>query len=225
MDRLGYRFADAGLLELALTHRSWCAEHPEASSNERLEFLGDAVLGLSVAQQIYSHNQQCSEGDLAKIRAALVNMATLADLARSLDLGERLRLSVGEKATGGADKTSILADATEAVIGAVFLDGGFEAADAVVERIFGERIKDEASAPGHGDFKTRLQELAARLGSAPPVYAMSDSGPAHKKLFEATVSVGAATGIGRGTTKKDAEQRAAEVAYAALQDQVLQKQV
>ncbi|MCY4176701.1 MAG: ribonuclease III [Acidimicrobiaceae bacterium] len=220
MERIGYRFDDGGLLELALTHRSWCAEHEGARSNERLEFLGDAVLGLSVAQRIYTQDHQCSEGDLTKTSAALVNAATLADVARSVGLGGQLRLSRGELATGGGDKPSLLADAVEAVIGAVFLDGGFEAAQAVVSRMLGPRIEDAARAPGHGDFKTRLQELAARLGSAPPVYDTTESGPAHCKLFEATVSAAAATGIGRGSTKKDAEQRAAEVAYKALVEQV-----
>jgi len=220
MERLGYSFDDVGLLELALTHRSWCAEHPGASSNERLEFLGDAVLGLSVAQRLYSHNRQCSEGDLAKILSSLVNAATLADLARAVGLGAQLRLSVGEQASGGSDKRSILADAMEAVIGAVFLDGGFVSADAVVGTTFGSRIEDATLAPGESDFKSRLQELAARLGSAPPVYCMTDSGPAHDKLFEATVTTGSATGSGQGSTKKDAEQQAAEIAYKVLVKQV-----
>ena len=216
MDRLGHRFDDAGLLEMALTHRSWCAEHSGASSNERLEFLGDAVLGLVVTQRLYSRFGHWSEGDLAKTRASLVNSATLAEVGRSVGLGELLRLGRGEVASGGRNKSSILADAAEAVIGAVYLDGGIAAADEAVGRLLGSRLDAAASAPGHADFKTRLQELAARRGFAPPVYDVTTSGPAHEKLFEAEVRAGTARGVGRGSTKKDAEQQAAEIAYATL---------
>ena len=219
MDRLGHRFADASLLELALTHRSWCAEHSGSCSNERLEFLGDAVLGLVVTRRLYERFGEWSEGDLAKTRASLVNSATLAEVARSIGLGDLLRLGRGELASGGREKSSILADAAEAVIGAVYLDGGIGAADHAVGRLLGSRIDAAARAPGHGDFKTRLQELAARLGFVPPVYDVTTSGPAHDKSFEAVVRAGAASGIGRGSTKKDAEQHAAEVAYAALTSQ------
>ena len=216
MDRLGHRFGDAALLELALTHRSWCAEHPGSSSNERLEFLGDAVLGLAVTQRLYSRFGHWSEGDLAKTRASLVNSATLAEVGRSIGLGELLRLGRGEVASGGRLKSSILADAVEAVIGAVYLDGGIDAADEAIGRLLGSRLDAAASAPGHADFKTRLQELAARLGFAPPTYDVTTSGPAHKMSFEAEVHAGSASGVGRGSTKKDAEQQAAQIAYAAL---------
>jgi len=216
MDRLGHRFSDAALIELALTHRSWCAEHAGSSSNERLEFLGDAVLGLVVTQRLYSRFGGWSEGDLAKTRASLVNSATLADVGRSIGLGDLLRLGRGEAASGGREKSSILADAMEAVIGAVYLDGGIGAADNAVGWLLGSRLDAAARAPGHADFKTRLQELAARLGYAPPVYNVTTSGPAHDKSFEAMVRTGAASGAGRGSTKKDAEQHAAEIAYAAL---------
>lgn len=219
MDRLGHRFSDTALLELALTHRSWCAEHSGSSSNERLEFLGDAVLGLVVTQRLYSSFEGWSEGDLSKIRAALVNSSTLAEVARSIRLGDQLRLGRGEVVTGGRHKSSILADAVEAVIGAVYLDGGIGAADSAVGRLLGSRISAAARAPGHDDFKTRLQERVARLGFAPPTYAVTASGPAHDMVFEAMVRAGSATGIGRGSTKKDAEQRAAETAYAALSSQ------
>ncbi len=219
MDRLGHRFGDSGLLELALTHRSWCAEHPGSSSNQRLEFLGDAVLGLVVAQRLYSRFAEWSEGDLAKTRASLVDSATLAAAGRSIGLGDLLRLGRGEAASGGRDKSSILADAMEAVIGAVYLDGGVGAADRAVGRLLGTRIDAAARAPGHADFKTRLQELAARLGFDPPVYEVAASGPAHDTSFEAMVRAGAARGIGRGSTKKDAEQRAAQIAHAALRTQ------
>ena len=216
MDRLGHRFDDLALLELALTHRSWCAEHSGSSSNERLEFLGDAVLGLVITQRLYSRFGHWSEGDLAKARASLVNSATLAEVGGSIGLGEVLRLGRGEISSGGRHKSSILADAVEAVIGAVYLDGGIGAADRAVSRLLGSRLDAAASAPGHADFKTRLQELAARRGFAPPVYDVTTSGPAHDTLFQAEVRAGNASGVGRGSTKKDAEQRAAEVAYAAL---------
>ncbi|MDE0161310.1 MAG: ribonuclease III [Acidimicrobiaceae bacterium] len=216
MDRLGHRFGDAALLELALTHRSWCAEHSGSSSNERLEFLGDAVLGLAVTQRLYSRFGHWSEGDLAKTRASLVNSATLAEVARSIGIGGLLRLGRGEAASGGRLKSSILADAVEAVIGAVYLDGGIDAADEAIGRILGSRLEAEATAPGHADFKTRLQELVARLGFAPPTYDVTTSGPAHQMSFEAEVQAGRASGTGRGSTKKDAEQQAAQIAFSAL---------
>ena len=216
MDRLGHRFGDPALLELALTHRSWCAEHSGSSSNERLEFLGDAVLSLVVTGRLYERFSDWAEGDLAKARASLVNAATLAEVGRSVGLGEQLRLGRGEEASGGRGKPSILADAVEAVIGAVYLDGGIGAADGSVGRLLGDRLDEVASAPGHADFKTRLQELAARLGLDPPSYDVTTSGPAHHRQFRAEVRAGAEAGAGAGSTKKDAEQRAAEVAYAAL---------
>ena len=216
MERLGHRFVDRALLELALTHRSWCAENPVSSSNERLEFLGDAVLSLVVAQRLYARFGDLAEGDLAKTRASLVNSSTLADVGRSVGLGEQLRLGRGEDASGGRRKPSIVADAVEAVIGAVYLDGGMAAADNAVNRLLGSRLEMAASAPGHADFKTRLQELAARLGVDPPAYDVTTRGPAHDKVFEAEVHAGTASGVGTGTTKKDAEQHAAEIAYAAL---------
>ncbi len=216
MDRLGHSFGDAGLLDLALTHRSWCAEHPGSSSNERLEFLGDAVLGLVVAQLLYERFDGWTEGDLAKARAWLVSSVTLAEVGRSAGLGELMCLGRGEAVTGGRLKPSILADAVEAVIGAVFLDGGIDAADEAIRRLLGPRLEAAAGAPGHEDFKTRLQELAARLGFPPPAYDVTGSGPAHRMLFEAEVHAGGASGAGRGRTKKHAEQQAAEGAYAAL---------
>ena len=216
MDRIGHRFGDPALLELALTHRSWCAEHSESSSNERLEFLGDAVLGLIVTQRLYSRFGGWAEGDLAKTRASLIKSATLAEVGRSIGLGEQLRLGRGEEGSGGRDKASIVADAVEAVIGAVYLDGGIGAADEAVGRLLGSRLEEAADAPGHADYKTRLQELAARLGLDPPVYDVTASGPPHDARFEAEVRAGPAAGVGTGSTKKDAEQQAAETAYAAL---------
>lgn len=216
MDRLGHRFGDPALLELALTHRSWCAEHPESASNERLEFLGDAVLGLVVTQRLYSRFGGWAEGDLAKTRASLVKSATLSEVGRAVGLGGQLRLGRGEDASGGRGKASILADAVEAVIGAVYLDGGLGAADDVVGRLLGPRLDEAADAPGHADYKTRLQELAAHLGFDPPVYDVTASGPPHDARFEAEVRAGSARGVGTGSTKKHAEQQAAEIAYATL---------
>lgn len=215
-DRLGHRFNDPALLELALTHRSWCAEHSGSSSNERLEFLGDAVLSLVVTRMLYERFGDWAEGDLAKARASLVNAATLAEVGRSVGLGEQLRLGRGEDVSGGRAKPSILADAVEAVIGAVYLDGGIGAADDSVGRLLGDRLDAVANSPGHADFKTRLQELAARLGLDPPSYDVSSSGPAHHRRFRAEVRAGDEAGVGAGRTKKDAEQRAAEVVYGSL---------
>lgn len=215
-DRLCYRFTDPRLLELALTHRSWCAEHDGSSSNERLEFLGDAVLDLVVAHRLYDRYGDLTEGALAKTRASLVNSATLAEVGRSIGLGALLRLGRGEDVSGGREKPSLLADALEAVIGAVYLDGGLHAADGVVGRLLDANLEAAARAPGRTDFKTRLQELTARRGFGPPAYTVTTSGPSHHQLFRAAVSAGSASGVGEGSTKKDAEQHAAEIAYSAL---------
>ena len=204
------------MIELALTHRSWSAEHPCSPSNERLEFLGDAVLDLVVTHRLYERYAEMAEGALAKTRASLVSTATLADVGLSLDLGADLRLGRGEDASGGRAKPSLLADAVEAVIGAVYLDGGIEAAEAVVEGLLGARIDAAARAPGHEDFKTRLQELSARLGLDQPVYEVTSSGPAHLRVFRAEVLIGTVGGAGEGQSKKDAEQSAAADVYAAL---------
>ena len=215
-DRLGHRFGDTLLLERALTHRSWCAEHAGALSNERLEFLGDAVIGLIVAHRLHERFQGLCEGELAKARASLVSAATLAEAAREIGLGDMMRLGKGEDATGGRRKPSLLCDAVEAVIGAVYLDGGIQAAELAVERLLGDRMEDEALSPGSEDFKTRLQEQAARLGLKSPRYSVTATGPAHQRRFTARVCAGPGEGIGEGHTKKDAEQRAAQAAYSAL---------
>ncbi len=213
---LGYRFADRSLLELALTHRSWCSEHAGSSSNQRLEFLGDAVLGLVVARRLYVRYGNLAEGALAKIRSALVNAATLAEVGCSLGLGEALLLGRGEDASGGRAKPSLVADAVEAVIGAVYLDGGIAAAEGVVERLLGARLDAEARSPGRTDFKTRLQELLAARGLGVPEYAVTASGPAHHARFAAEVRAGGVEATGEGPSKKHAEQQAAAAAYAAL---------
>lgn len=215
-ERIGHRFGDPSLLEVALSHRSWCAEHPGHPSNERLEFLGDAVLGLVVTDALFERFPDEPEGQLAKARAAVVSAATLADVGSAMGLGEDLRLGKGEAASGGAEKSSILADAVEAVIGAVYLDGGIEPARALVIRQLDRRITEAASRPGARDYKTRLQELAAADGHRPPAYEITESGPDHLKRFHATVRIGGdIRGTGDGSSKKEAEQRAARAAWEA----------
>lgn len=215
-ERIGYRFADPGLLQIALSHRSWCSEHPGEPSNERLEFLGDAVLGLVVTDALFSRFPDEPEGQLAKARASVVSAAALADVGLALGLGNDVRLGKGEAASGGAEKSSILADAVEAVIGAVYLDGGIEPARVLVLEQLDRRISDAASRPGARDYKTRLQEVAAADGQRPPVYEITESGPDHLKRFEATVRIGGEVrGTGNGSSKKEAEQRAARAAWDA----------
>ena len=160
--RLGYTFRDPRHLSAALAHRSWCAEVDDEPSNERLEFLGDAVLGLVVTDHIYRTYPDLPEGELAKVRASVVNASALADAAMGLQLGDAVLLGKGEDASGGREKPSILSDALEAVIGATYLDGGWTAAEHVVLTLLGELIEEAAAGPGGQDYKTRLQELAAR---------------------------------------------------------------
>jgi ribonuclease III len=186
-------------------------------SNERLEFLGDAVLGLVVTDHIFRTYPDLPEGELAKVRATVVSAAALAEVAVELELGEALLLGKGEDASGGREKPSILADATEAVIGAVYLDGGWSAASDLVLGLLGDRIAAAAAGPGGQDYKTRLQELAARELETIPSYAVADEGPDHAKRFYATVVVaGHEYGAGEGRSKKQAEQAAARVAWEAL---------
>jgi ribonuclease-3 len=202
---------------LALTHRSWCAENPGEASNERLEFLGDAVLGLVVTDHIFTAHPAMPEGSMAKLRAAVVSEPTLAEVAGGLGVGEALRLGKGEDASGGRTKASILADAMEAVIGAVYVDGGIEPARRLVLGLLAERIEVEASGPGGADHKTQLQELAARRFDVAPTYELTDEGPDHDKRFYATVSVGdEELGRGEGRSKKSAEQAAAGAALRRL---------
>lgn len=205
------------MLELALTHRSFCAENPDTDSNERLEFLGDAVLGLAVTADIYAAYGELPEGQLAKLRASVVNTASLAAVARSLGLGDGLRLGKGEEMSGGREKESILADALEAVIGATFVDGGWEAARAFTLDIFDEAISSGATLPGHNDFKTQLQELLAQLEMSSPAYRIAGTGPDHEKRFTAIAVIdGVEWGEGYGTSKKRAEQVAAAAALEAI---------
>lgn len=217
-DKLGHTFGAPDLLEQAFRHRSWCAEH-EGPSNERLEFLGDSVLGLAVTDFAFTTYPDLPEGALAKMRASVVSSASLAVLARELDLGRHLQLGRGEETTGGRDKASILADALEAVIGAVFVDGGWHAARRVVLGLVQERIVRAAQGPGVQDYKTRLQELVARRfeGAQPLRYAMTEDGPDHDKRFVAAVVVGGdSMGTGAGRSKKQAQQAAAQDAWQRL---------
>jgi ribonuclease III len=216
-DRLGLDFGDPELLDRAVAHRSWCAETPGQPSNERLEFLGDAVLGLVVTDHIFRTYPDLPEGELAKVRASVVSAAALADVAADLDLGEALLLGKGEDASGGREKPSILADALEAVIGAVYLDAGWGGAAEVVLGLLGDRIAEAAAGPGGQDYKTRLQELSARCLQDVPTYLVVDDGPDHAKRFFATVVVGGSPrGKGEGRSKKQAEQAAARCAWEGL---------
>jgi ribonuclease-3 len=210
-------FDDPGLLELALTHRSYAFETGGIPTNERLEFLGDAVLGLVVTDLAYNLFPDLSEGELAKLRAATVNMTTLAEVARELGLGAHIRLGKGEELSGGRDKASILADGLEALLGAVYLDRGLEVAGDLVRRLIRPRIDMYASGEGERDFKTTLQELAAQGVGDIPRYEITERGPDHAKEFTAVVFLGDKPyGRGEGRSKKEAEQRAAHQAFDAL---------
>ena len=217
--RIEAPFSDPELLRLALSHRSYCAEHSAVESNERLEFLGDAVLGLVVTDYMYRRYPLLPEGELAKIRASVVNAEVLAEVAAAVDLGPALLLGKGEDASGGRAKTSILSDAMEAVIAAVYLDGGWETAKRVVLGLLETRIDEAAEGPGDRDYKSLLQELAARRFERLPRYQVRDEGPDHAKQFFATVMVGGvARGDGVGRSKKQAEQAAAAAAWAWLRN-------
>jgi ribonuclease III len=205
------------LLERALTHRSYAYENGGLPTNERLEFLGDAVLGLIVTDTLYREHPTLPEGQLAKLRAAVVQMRALAGVARDLKLGRYVRLGRGEEGTGGRDKPSILADTLEAVIGAVYLDRGLEAACGLVHRLFDPVIANSAQLGAGLDWKTSLQELTAAELLGVPEYRVEESGPDHQKLFRATVRVAGRTyGSGQGRSKKEAEQQAAEAAYTGI---------
>jgi len=214
---VGHRFADASLLELALSHRSWVSESAAGESNERLEFLGDAVLGFAVAEIAYEMFPEVPESTLNDIRKVVVNERALADLARGIGLGRFLFLGRGEDKAGGRDKSSILADALEAVIGAVFLDAGTDAARAFVGRHFTGSIGAATRNTAFTDHKSALQELLARDGRRPPRYEVSGTGPDHYRVFTARVWVDeAVAGEGTGSTKREAEQDAARAALVGL---------
>lgn len=215
-ERLGHTFDEPALLKLALTHRSVSSEDPSRNDNERLEFLGDAVLQMVVTDMLYASYPQLAEGQMAKVRAAVVSRTTLAEVAGELEVGPSLDLAPSEEATGGRTKSSIKADAVEAILGAIYLDGGLEAARSVVETLWAHRVADRAKSPGIKDYKTRLQELAARDGLR-PAYEVDGSGPDHDRRFTAVVLIdGIRQGAGEGRSKKEAEQAAAAVALGSL---------
>jgi ribonuclease-3 len=211
---LGNPILDAELLDRALTHRSYAYENGGLPTNERLEFLGDSVLGVVVTETLFLAHPDLSEGRLAKLRAAVVNARALAEVARVIGLGEHVMLGRGEESTGGRNKSSILSDTVEAVIGAVYLSGGFETARDVVHLLF-DPLMETAAGLGAGlDWKTSLQELAAEHTLGVPEYVIEDEGPDHAKTFTAQVQVGGDRyGHGTGRSKKEAEQQAAETAY------------
>ncbi len=208
------------LLTVALTHRSYSYENGGLPTNERLEFLGDAVLGLTITEELYHRHPERSEGDLAKLRASIVNTQALADVGRRLSdkgLGAYLLLGKGEENSGGADKSSILADGVESLLGAIYVDCGLPRVREVILRLFAELL-DTAPTLGAGlDWKSSLQEVAAARGLGAPAYTVTSAGPDHDKEFTATVVVsGVEYGRGVGRTKKEAELKAAAAAWTAL---------
>ena len=218
--KLNYSFRNPALLSEALSHSSYANEHRSAhlSSNERLEFLGDSVLGFVTAEYLFTRHPDLPEGDLTRIRAALVCEQSLYEVARKLDLGRYLKLGRGEEAGGGRERTSILADATEAVFAAVYLDGGIAAASELIHRVLLCAEREEAVEERRRDYKTALQELVQRQADQTLTYRMVDEqGPDHAKVFSAEVLLnGVALGSGTGHSKKEAEQAAARSALAVL---------
>jgi ribonuclease-3 len=215
--RLGYRFRRPELLDQALTHRSWAHEREtDAGHYERLEFLGDAVLGLIAAEELFRGHPELPEGELSKRKGFLVSREVLARRGEELGLGDLLRLGVGEERSGGREKASLLADAVEAVLGAVYLDGGLDAARKAVAGLFAEGLVRPGAGPS--DAKTRLQESVQARGWPLPEYQLVEqTGPDHAKRFTVEVELrGAPAGRGHGRSKKAAEQEAAAVALAAL---------
>ncbi|MDH3499618.1 MAG: ribonuclease III [Acidimicrobiia bacterium] len=213
---LSYTFSDIAFLEQAMVHRSYGAEFPGYESNERFEFLGDTVLQLIVTDFIFHEYPDLPEGELAKIRAASVNRTILFEIARELGVGMHLQLGKGEEASGGREKASILADAMEAVLAAVYLDSGLDECKKLIMRLWEEHIRVRSTSPGRRDFKTRLQEILAQQGRRPR-YRISAEGPDHEKSFTAELVIdGEVHGRGTGRSKKAAEQMAAEIALVAI---------
>lgn len=213
---LGYRFVDRGLLRQSLQHRSYVGENDDLESNERMEFLGDTILQLAVTDYIYDRYPYLSEGDMTRIRVRSVSGDALYETARELGLGAYLLLGRGEDLQGGRDKVSILADAMEALLAAVYLDGGLESARRVIMSRWVSRISRLAETPEFRDPKSNLYERLAARGEK-PVYALSSDGPDHRKVFRAVVAVhGEVMGRGEGASKKEAQQRAARGALQVL---------
>jgi len=221
-DKLGV-VIEPSLLELAFTHRSFAYESSSKETNERLEFLGDSVLGLIVTEELYKRYPDFDESRLSPLRSGVVNMRALADIARELDLGTYIRLGKGEEVTGGRDKNSLLADALEAVIGAIYLQCGFAICTQIVRRLISSTL-DSAVARGAGlDGKTALQELVAALNKGVPEYVVTEDGPDHDKNFTAVALVsGVSISEGSGKSKREAEQIAARIAYESLKNELPQ---
>jgi ribonuclease-3 len=221
LDALGVELPDEPLT-MALTHRSYSYENGGLPTNERLEFLGDAVLGLTITEELYHRHPDRSEGDLAKLRASIVNTQALADVGRALSdggLGAHLLLGKGEENSGGADKSSILADGVESLLGAIYVEHGLETAREVILRLFRSLIETAPTLGAGLDWKSSLQELTAARSMGAPSYVVTATGPDHDKEFTATVIVmDTEYGKGVGRTKKEAELKAAAAAWTALSD-------
>jgi len=218
-EKIGYKFADKSLLETAMRHSSWTAENVGFESNERLEFLGDSVIGFVVADTMYRRYPDFDEGKLTDLRKIVVNMNALSRVATQLGLGEFILLGRGEEAGGGREKTSILANALEAVFAAVYLDSDALSAYALVRSLLSESIDEALAALKQLDAKSQLQELCSRLDNPMPEYRVTDEGPDHAKTFYAAVYIGNDwMGAGSGRSKKVAEELAAQQAFATLQD-------
>ncbi|MDJ0768270.1 MAG: ribonuclease III [Ilumatobacter sp.] len=215
--RLGHEFSDEKLLHRAMCHRSWVAESDDDHSNERLEFLGDAVLGWVIADLVFHRFGDLAEGALTDLRKSVVNARALAEVAAELHVGEHILLGRGEDAAGGREKVSILSDAMEAVLGAVYLDGGADPAYALIDRLFTPRLADAVDSLDRLDYKSALQEALAHQGRPSPDYKVRSSGPDHDKTFYARVLVAKELlGEGEGRSKKAAEQAAASIAFNAI---------
>ena len=217
---LGYHFSDAALLAAALTHRSFANEQrTRCADNERLEFLGDAILGLVIAEALFCGDLQRPEGELSRLRAELVNAGTLAQLARQIGLGASLSLGRGEVKAGGGNKENILADAFEALLGAIYLEGGIAAVRPVILQLFGQTMIEKTQQQGKSDYKSQLQEYLQALQQTPPEYVLIETeGPEHDRTFVVEARIpGRGLGVGRGRSKKEAEQAAAGAALSTLQ--------
>ena len=214
--RLGVELSEE-ILKQAITHRSFSYENGGVPTNERLEFLGDSVLGIVITDELYRKNPDAQEGQLAKLRAAVVNAKALADVARTLGLGEFLLLGKGEEATGGRDKSSILADAVEAILGAIYVEHGLAKSGEVILQLFAPILAASAELGAGLDWKTSLAELVNSKSLGVIEYVMEQSGPDHDKRFSAQVKVGQDLyGNGEGKSKKEAEQHAAASAYTEI---------
>jgi ribonuclease III len=216
--QIAFTYRDPHLLERALTHKSYANENRLSEHNERMEFLGDSVLSLVVSELLMNALPGASEGELSRIRAAVVSEPSLAAVAREIGLGEYLLVGRGEEQTGGRDKDSLLADSLEALVASLYLDSGIEQAGAFITRFFRDRIDRAQTAGGTADHKTELQELCQeRLKTLPEYRVVSESGPDHRKEFTVELSIrGEVYGLGIGRNKKEAEQRAAKEALEKL---------